>query len=194
MFLRIGGPAPAPSQLVVDEIADEPRIALETRRSVPRHFIRSRGKLRIEGVGYSSPPTVALQPERHGVRQAMHRPQLGLAPIADGIEPPSLEPPCRLLAPALAPIRTEFALKVSGVEVEGATMIERAVGAGPQTGTVVSFAPVRGKLSIRRRQLAKHELAAVDIGFPSKRNHIHPDREEGIALWGHEPPSRVTLL
>src|SRR5262249_54447793 len=192
MFSRIGRPAPPPSQLVVDEIADEPRAAPEARRGGPRHLICSRGKARIEGVRYSSPPKLPLQPKPHGVGQAIHCPQLLLAPIAEGVESPSLEPPCCLIAPALAPIRTEFALKVSGVEVEGATMIERAVAPGPQTATVVALAPVRGKLSIRRRKIAKHKLAAVDIGFPSKRNHIHPDREESIALGGNKPPSPVT--
>ena len=44
MFPRIGQPAPPPSQLVVDKIADEPRVAPETRRSVTRHLIRSRGE------------------------------------------------------------------------------------------------------------------------------------------------------
>ena len=124
----------------------------------------------------------------------MHCPQIGFAPITDGVEPPGFEPLRRLLAPALAPIGAEFALEVSGVKIEGVTMVERAVALGPQTATVVALAPVRGKLSIRRRQIAKHKLAAVDIGFPSESNHVHPDREEGIALGGDEPPSPVTLF
>ena len=124
----------------------------------------------------------------------MHGPQTRLAPIADGVEPPGFEPLHRLLAPALAPIRAEFALEVSGVKVEGATMIERAAGLRPQSATVVVLAPMRGKLSIRRRQIAEHKLTTVDIGFPSERNHVHPDREEAIALGGDEPPSPVTLL
>jgi len=55
------------------------------------------------------------------------------------------------------------------------TVIECAAGLGPQTATVVALAPVRGKLSIGRRQIAKHKLAALDIGISSERNHIHPD-------------------
>jgi hypothetical protein len=69
----------------------------------------------------------------------------------------------------------EFSLKVSGVEVERATMVEKAVALGPQTATVVALAPVRSELSIRRRQIAKHKLATVDVGFPGERNHVHPD-------------------
>jgi hypothetical protein len=124
----------------------------------------------------------------------MHCRQIRLAPIANGVEPPGFEPLRRLLTPALAPISAEFALEVGGVKIEGATMIERALGLGPQPAAVVVLAPVRGKLSIRRWQIAKHKLAAGDIGFPSERNHIHPDREEAIAIGGDEPPSPVTLF
>src|SRR5260370_24665576 len=124
----------------------------------------------------------------------MQGPKIRRAQIADGVEPPGFEPLHRLLAPALAPIRTEFALEVSGVKVEGATMIECAAGLRPQSATVVVLAPMRSKLSIRRRQIAEHRLATVDIGFPSERNHVHSDREESIALGGDEPPSPVTLL
>src|ERR1700730_3546327 len=190
----MGRRAPPPRQLIVDEIADQPRVAAELRRSVPRGRVRGHGKPRIERIRHSPPPELALQPERHGVGQAMHGPQIRLAPIANGVEPPGFEPLHRLLAPALAPIRAEFALEVSGVKVEGATMIERAAGLRPQSATVVVLAPMCGKLSIRRRQIAEHRRATVDIGFPSERNHVHPDREEAIALGGDEPPSPVTLL
>ena len=73
-------------------------------------------------------------------------------------------------------------------------MIEHAVAPGPQTATIVVLAPVRRKLTIGRRQIAKHKLAAVDIGFAGRRGHVHPDREERIALGRHEPPSPVTLF
>jgi hypothetical protein len=54
-------------------------------------------------------------------------------------------------------------------------MIIRAVALGPQTATVVALAPVRGKLAIRHRQIAKHKLATVDISFPGERNYVHAD-------------------
>src|SRR5215471_4619651 len=194
MLSWIGRPANPPSQLIVDEIADEPRVAPELRRSIPGHLIHCRGKPWIKRIGCPSPPQFTVQPERHAVRQAMYRPQFRLAPIADRVKPPRHEPTHRFFLPALSPIRTKFALKVSSIEVEGATMIERAVALGPHTGTVVSLAPVGGKLSTRRRKVAKHKLATVDIGFPSERNHVHPDREEAVAVRRHEPPSPITLF
>jgi hypothetical protein len=61
----------------------------------------------------------------------MRHPQIGLTPISDGVEAPGFEPMHRLLAPELAPMRAEFSLEVSGVKVEGATMVERAIALRP---------------------------------------------------------------
>src|SRR5215472_17296691 len=124
----------------------------------------------------------------------MHCPQIGLAPIADGVKSPGFKAPHRLVAPALVPVRAEFALKVGCVKVEGATMIERAAGLGPQTAAVVVLVPVSRELALLWRQVAEHELAALDIGCSGQPNHVHPDREEAMTLGGNEPPSPVQPL
>src|SRR6202022_1446200 len=101
--------------------------------------------------------------------------------------------PC-LFAPAGAPIGAEFPLEVGSMKIEGIPMIERAAALRPQTAAVVSFAPMRGKLSTPRREIAKHELAAIDIGCPGSRNDVDPDREKGISCRGNQPPSAGALL
>jgi hypothetical protein len=73
-------------------------------------------------------------------------------------------------------------------------MIEQPTGFRPQAVAVVALAPVPSKLTMRRRQVAKHKLAAVDVGCPNQRNHIHPDRKEGVTLGRDEPPSPVAPL
>ena|SRR6516162_884494 len=53
------------------------------------------------------------------------------------------------------------------------------------------LAPVRGEFAISRRQIAEHELTAVDIGRPIGHDGIHADREKRIPLRRDEPPPAV---
>jgi hypothetical protein len=60
----------------------------------------------------------------------MHPPQIGVAPIADRVEPPGHQPVRCLLTPPPAPFGAEFAFEVGGIKIEGVTMIEGAAALG----------------------------------------------------------------
>src|SRR5712691_3412938 len=74
------------------------------------------------------------------------------------------------------------------------TMIKRAAALRSQTAPIILLAPVCGELSISRRKIAEHELAAIDIGCPGRPDRIHADREKGVSLGGDQPPSAVAPL
>src|SRR6516164_5422426 len=124
----------------------------------------------------------------------MHRPQLGIAPIPNRVETPGFEPGGCFLTPARAPLGAELALEVGRMEIERMSMIKRATALRLQTAAIILFAPVRGEFAISRRQIAEHELAAVDIARPASHDGIHPDREKWFPLRGDEPPSAIPPL
>ena len=70
-------------------------------------------------------------------------------------------------------------------------MVERAAALGAQAAAVVGFAPMRGKFAISARQIAEHELAALDIGRPGRRDRVDADREKAVPFGGDEPPSAI---
>ncbi len=70
-------------------------------------------------------------------------------------------------------------------------MIKGAAVLGAQAAAIVRFAPMRGKLAFTRRQIAEHELAALDVGRPGRRDRVDADRKKAVPLGGDQPPSAL---
>src|SRR5215472_5509828 len=197
ILLRVCGGPPPPRQLIIDKIADQVGIVPKPRRGILRHFVGGGSEAAAERVRHRSPPVLAgadlgilaFEIEGYRIGQLVHEPQIGVTPIADRVEAPSLEPGHSLLAPARPPVGAEFALQICGIKIEGASVIEGAAALRAETAPVVALAPVGGELAVQGWQVTEHELAVLDIGRPLRLDDIHADREEGVVVGGDEPPS-----
>ncbi|MCY1432982.1 hypothetical protein D9M71_490000 [compost metagenome] len=181
------------------------------------------GKARIERIGHTPPPVhpgadagvIADDRQRQGIRQTVGLPQGRLAPVAQGIEAPGLQTVEGMSLPALEVQRRHWAvhscrgvgrrhrragfamaaLKVGGIEVEPAPLIEVAPGSRAVTVVVVTLAIELRKRLARLRQGGKHRLAPGYVGAAAVGCHsVDAQRVERMAFRGDQIPASITFF
>ena len=193
-----------PGQFVVGEVAEQPGIVAHAGARLDHCLLRGLRETRVERIGHAAPVVVAAgdvgvvagDVDRARVWQPVRLSQRIVAPVADGVEAPGLQPIQRARAPGSQPVLAIDAIQVGRVEIEPAAMVVAHAPAGALVlVAVVTIAVERGPFAAVRRQVEEHELAALDITAATIGNHrVDAEREERVAVGCHQSPATPLLL